>query len=155
MPDCEEISENPGFETFPSLHQELRRLIEANDLRSVNKEDVGWNLFAGMCLDFPVPFKQDDIVYWYKESETPMLLEAIYPSMLPPDRKEKMILDSSDMHALCTRIIDGFIETDIRPRYLELECYVRQLTGEQRILGLISMFRRKKILFGNSCTDTN
>ncbi len=144
MPDCEVISQNPESETFPSLHQELRQIIEANDLRIENKEDIGRNLFSGMCPDFPVPFKQYDIVYWYKEPETPLLLEAIYPA-LPPDKKEELTMDSSDMRALCAWIIEGFIDTDIRRNCLELEGYVKPLTGEERILGLISMFRREKI----------
>ena len=145
MPDSEVISSNPGFEFFPSLHQKLRRLIEENDLRKKNKEAVGWDLFAGMCLDFPVPFKPADIVFWYKEPETPMLLDAIYPAMLPQDKKERMILDSSDMQAICMGVSDGYIETDIRPNYLEIELYVKPLIGEHRTLGLISMYRRKKI----------
>ena len=145
MPDCEVISSNPGFEFFPSLHQELRRLIEDNDLRKKNSAAIGWDLFAGMCLDFPVPFKPGDIVFWYKEPETPLLLDAICPAMLPQDKKGKMVLDSSDMQALCIGISDGYIETDIRPNYLEIELYVKPLTGEQRILGLISMFRQKKL----------
>lgn len=103
-------------------------------------------LFEGMFFNFPVPFQKYDIVYCLDSPQEPMLLEDVVPWRLqkdPNDRSRQP--DSSEMHAICSEVIDGYIQGDIRPNILEIELYVKPLEGEQRILGLISLFFRKKI----------
>lgn len=138
--------------------------------------------FEGMWFPFPTPFKRGDILIDRRRSGRPFVLNSIstwssedyirngYTAQDDRVKQADRLLarnlkyaDTTDMNydgyfiqgdAAC-----GFqIVFDVNQSYLELERYTENLTGEQRVLkvisGMISPDRKGKVdidFFGNTC----
>ena len=146
MPDEVVQPLSPNYPAHPSFHQALKLFMDEQKYGRWMTDIKYQTLFDGMCFNFPLPFKKYDIVCCLECPHEPMLLEDAVPWLLQKDPKDRpRYLDSSDMHAICSQIIGGYLQRDIRPSILEIESYVKALAGEQRILGLLSLFEMKRI----------
>ena len=127
--------------------------VDPGRIDNDDEYDIYYGVFEGLWFDFPTPFHKGDIVWDTKIPcglcDGPFVTTGVCLDGIESDRVKENLRKSGDTSDMCAGGYflseDGSIYGECMSNYMDLEYYVKELTGPQRTLIALSNFLKGEI----------